>query len=88
MSPNVLEVPGGLEATADHFSMHPSATEMAPAKTVSRVPFSMPSEQSYYWSYRWQEAELAALADLDAGQFVDFDGTDANAAVRWLTDGQ
>jgi hypothetical protein len=72
------------EMTGDHVTLSQDAMNFAPAKTIYRVPFSMPRQQTYYWSAEWQADERAALGDLHSGHFVDFDGSDSNAALRWL----
>jgi hypothetical protein len=42
----------------------------------------LPREQEYYWSEEWQAAERESLAQLAAGEGIEFD----NAAdlIRWL----
>ena len=49
-----------------------------------RVPLTMPRAQAYYWRYKWQDGERAALVELDAGEVVRFDSDDPEDIVRWL----
>jgi hypothetical protein len=49
-----------------------------------RVPFAIPRDQLYYWSREWTEDVEASLAELEAGEFVDFDSNDPNDVARWL----
>lgn len=42
----------------------------------------LPREQEYYWSEEWQAAERDSLAQLEAGEGVDFDN--ATDLIRWL----
>lgn len=49
-----------------------------------QVPFSIPRAQTYYWSARWQRAERDSLADLAAGDYVEFASDDPDDVIRWL----
>jgi hypothetical protein len=58
----------------------------APADRVPHdMPASIPEDQAYFWSNRWQRSERAAEADLAAGRYRDF--ADAGEAIRHLLDG-
>lgn len=46
------------------------------------MPISIPSDQVYYWSYRWQESERKAREDLVNGRSQVF--SDPTDAVRHL----
>ena len=48
------------------------------------IPFSMPVEQTYYWSLAWQTQEAGAPTDLAAGRFLEFSGDDPEDIARWL----
>ncbi|MGH8933020.1 MAG: hypothetical protein ACRDZO_20945 [Egibacteraceae bacterium] len=48
----------------------------------SRIPFSLPSSQLYYWTRRWQEDEAEAVDELARGEGHLF--TDTAEALRWL----
>jgi len=49
------------------------------------VPLFIPSDQAYYWGRGWQESVRKTYADLEAGEYVDFDDpNDPDAVVRWL----
>jgi hypothetical protein len=48
------------------------------------MPAFIPADQTYYWTFRWQQDEARANADLAAGRFRDFD--DPKEAVRHLLD--
>jgi hypothetical protein len=63
-----------------------AATGAASRGRRRRVPLTMPSDQTYYWSQAWQEQECEALEDLDAGRFARFDSEDPTDAVRWLNE--
>ncbi len=59
----------------------PSSSE---GPRVDGPPFAIPTDQRYYWSKKWQEGVRMARADLDSGQYVDFDSDDPNDVVHWL----
>lgn len=61
-------------------------TELAGAVVSAKahIPIGFPSEQSYYWTLRWQSAEAEALDELSRGEFLIFDSEDPNDAARWL----
>jgi hypothetical protein len=46
------------------------------------MPLFVSSDQLYYWSFTWQDAERKAMEDLRAGRAHTFD--DPTAAVRYL----
>jgi len=48
----------------------------------SSMPVSIPAEQVYYWSYRWQQSERKAREDLANGRSRVF--SDPLDAVRHL----
>lgn len=51
----------------------------------SMIPFTMPSAQTYYWSFDWQSGERETLSGLEAGEYVEFDSPDdPEDAARWL----
>lgn len=52
------------------------------AEGVRGMPVSIPSDQVYYWSYRWQESERKAREDLANGRSRVF--SDPTDAVRHL----
>lgn len=45
-----------------------------------------PTDQDYYWTPEWQHNEADTLRELDSGHGQRFETADA--AIRWLTDGQ
>ena len=61
-----------------------TTTVMESAATVGpsrRVPFTMPSSQTYYWSLQWQRDEAETLADQES---MTFDSDDPEDAAKWL----
>lgn len=64
-----------LTVSADTSSMPPGPR---------RIPTSMPAEQMYYWSYAWQRDEGATLAEIEGGEYFQFDSDDPTDAARWL----
>ncbi|MGI8802477.1 MAG: hypothetical protein ACR2KV_09940 [Solirubrobacteraceae bacterium] len=59
------------------------ASDFKPGRQ-GRVPLTMPRSQKYYWTARWQRAERATLATIDAGDSIVFDSEDPEDIVRWL----
>jgi len=47
-----------------------------------RVPLMISSEQEYYWTHAWQEGELEALEEINAGETHVF--ANPKEAIRWL----
>lgn len=47
---------------------------------ISSVLPQMP--QDYYWTPAWQREELQAVAELEAGDYVEFD--DVSDLLAWL----
>jgi hypothetical protein len=47
-----------------------------------RVPLFIPREQAYYWTPEWQEGIRRSMADLEAGNYTDFDSDAPNAITR------
>lgn len=64
------------------FASRPVSTNIPPRCRPSRIPFSLPSSQLYYWTRRWQEDEAEAIAQLARGEGHRF--TDTAEALRWL----
>ena len=57
------------------------AAANTPSVAHRAVPLFVPTDEVYYWSYAWQESERLSRAQLDAGEYVEFDNpTDM---VRW-----
>lgn len=52
------------------------------AHSPYRVPFFIPREQAYYWTYQWQEDIRKSRADLEAGNYTDFSPDDPGAISR------
>jgi hypothetical protein len=46
------------------------------------MPASIPREQAYYWTSRWQQDEQEALAEIARGQGRTFATT--QEAIMWL----
>jgi hypothetical protein len=46
------------------------------------LPAFVPRDELYFWSYAWQESQRRSQAQLEAGEFVEFD--DPRDMVRWL----
>lgn len=79
----VLEYPN--ESTRDYALVSPEHSDSnVQQHWSSPIPFSMPEEQTYYWSLAWQTEEAGALADLAAGRFLEFTGDDPHDVARWL----
>lgn len=54
-------------------------------RPTRRVPLFIPRDQAYYWSKEWQDSVHSTYAELEAGEYVDFDDpNDPDAVVRWL----
>ncbi len=58
------------------------ATNLIPTSGGRRMPMFIPSSQEYYWSSRWQEAELESITEYERGAFQVFE--DPMDAVRDL----
>ncbi len=43
---------------------------------------TIPPDQAWFWTERWQKMEREAQADIDAGRVQQFD--DVEAALEWL----
>lgn len=54
----------------------------SPERYGSHVPSSVPRDQAYCWTERWQEGERAALRELARGEGVLFHSHED--AIRWL----
>ncbi len=54
------------------------------ASLPADVPRLVPREQAYYWTKVWQEGERKSRAEYEAGNYVEFDGSDLDAIRRWL----
>lgn len=64
-----------------------SATTTTNSRWTRRpaVPLSIPSSQQYYWTRRWQQDERESLAEIAAGDSVNFRGPNAaRDAAAWL----
>jgi hypothetical protein len=62
-----------------------SFSQLPPADDLVLIPGGfLPRDQEYYWSKSWQTDERETLAQIAAGEGVEFD----NAAdlVKWLFD--
>ena len=44
----------------------------------------IPPEQAWFWSERWQQMEMEAQADFDAGRYIEYDS--AEEAVQALNE--
>jgi hypothetical protein len=61
------------------------SSSFVPQRLPRRVPLFIPRDQAYYWSSEWQESIQQSYAELEAGEYVDFDDpNDPDAVVRWL----
>jgi hypothetical protein len=64
------------------------ALSTAAATNSPDVPRTMPAfiraDESYYWSFPWQEDVREAMAALAAGDYEEFDSDDPNDVVRWM----
>jgi hypothetical protein len=60
----------------------PMSTNAPLERRPSRIPFSIPSSQLYYWTRRWQEDEARAMEELERGESRRF--TKTADALRWL----
>lgn len=48
-------------------------------------PFFITRDEAYYWTSEWQESIRRSHAELESGEYVDFDDPDdPDAVVRWL----
>lgn len=71
--------------TEGRVSITAAATEST-SSPGRRVPLIIPGAQEYFWHFEWQSGERAALAELEAGEGVLFDGDDPQDIARWLND--
>ena len=76
--------PQNNESNAAALLLDPEATSSNAETTGVPVPFTMPTEQRYYWMYLWQLHERETLEGLNAGEYEDFDSDDPEDAARWL----
>lgn len=70
--------------TSRHIAITPGATESTRSLLERHVPLTIPGAQEYYWHFEWQSGEREALAELETGQSVRFDGDDPQDIARWL----
>lgn len=68
--------------------LSPSSVSAGLSGPRSVPPLSIPRSQQYYWHLAWQEGERLCLADLEAGDYVEFRSDDPEDAARWLVDGE
>ena len=47
-----------------------------------RVPLFIPRDETYYWTREWQESIRRSMADLEAGNYTDFDSDEPKAFLR------
>lgn len=66
----------------DNGSLHSTnaTSKWGGATMISSVLPQMP--QDYYWTPAWQREELQAVAELEAGDYVEFD--DVSDLLAWL----
>lgn len=57
-------------------------SNFAPERLPRRVPLFMPRDEAYYWTREWQEGIRRSMADLEAGNYTDFDSDDPDAFMR------
>jgi hypothetical protein len=72
---SVEEVSIGRESASPAFA-HPR----------QRVPGSIRSSQTYYWSREWRDAEVTADEEIRRGELRRF--ADVDEAIRWLDDAE
>ena len=53
-----------------------------PKRFPRRMPLFIPRDQAYYWTREWQEGIRRSMADLESGNYVDFDSDDPDAITR------
>jgi hypothetical protein len=70
---------------SSHSSMSFTPTLPSDPRPVrSGVPVSIPSDEVYYWTVRWQTDEAESFQELRDGHGVTF--STATDAIRWLLD--
>lgn len=52
------------------------------APSPRRVPLFISRDEAYYWTREWQEGIRRSMADLEAGDYTDFDSDDPDAITR------
>ncbi len=52
----------------------------------SGVPLLVPLSEAYYWTREWQQGEKEAKREIEAGNYVEFDGDDPDEIRRWFDD--
>jgi hypothetical protein len=62
----------------------PAANSSEIDSSTRSVPAFIPSDDAYYWSFKWQRDVRESMAALAAGDYEDFDSDDPNDVVRWL----
>jgi hypothetical protein len=77
-----LELTTDASVTAGLLPVFAAASSNAAGQAPERMPASVPREQLYYWTYRWQEGIRQSRAELDAGEYRDF--ANPRDAIRWL----
>lgn len=55
---------------------------MGAARPRRRIPLFTHSDQLYFWTREWQEAEAAADEEIKRGELRRF--SDIDEAIRWL----
>jgi hypothetical protein len=58
------------------------ACSNALGQAPERMPASVSRDQLYYWTYVWQEGIRASRAEIEAGEYHDFENP--RDAIRWL----
>jgi hypothetical protein len=71
------------EATSTTIGIISGATRATQTQT-NRVPLTIPTEQEYYWRYRWQNEERQCLLEVNSGEALTFDSDDPEDVARWL----
>jgi hypothetical protein len=74
-TPNIARFPLSTNTSGDDQNVGRQEGEL-------RVPLMISSEQEYYWTKAWQEGELEALDEINAGESHVF--THPEDAIRWL----
>ena len=61
-----------------------AALPSTPMPLRSGVPVSIPRDEVYYWTLRWQQDEAETVRELEKGEGVTF--ASGGDMIRWLLD--
>lgn len=71
----------GSEGTDDHIFLSEGQSN---GTAQPSMPFEIPASQEYFWRADWQDGEREALAELQRGEFLEFDTSNPHGVLDWL----